>query len=325
MPRPLTDREFFCFNDVRGAIGTQVVSRNLSYRRSDDGGMVEMIVSRSRFVGVFILLCLGTLALFSSATFAQVFPGDNPSGVGNSSSSLTDGLLVPFRFKSGSNNGGPSLGILSASYDYNKFNYAEGVSFSDFRLHYSIPLRISGDGAAVIPFVRAYITNIKQTPETFGFLQDQVGFGGKFLAALSHEFFVVVMAEYDASRREGSWYSGGKAGVSLYKFVDRFNLVNLKAKYYAQSAGDMVVLPNGLTGYEFAVGYSFRPYSYNAWPSISGSWYSFNAGSGQEQRGWMLSASLPLVYELAQLRCSAGYDNVILGNYSIGADLNIPF
>jgi len=89
--RSLTDREFFCFNDVRGLIGRQVLSQSLSYRRSDDGGMVEMIVSRSRFVAVFILLCLGTLALFSSATFAQVFPGDNPSGVGNSSSSPTEG------------------------------------------------------------------------------------------------------------------------------------------------------------------------------------------------------------------------------------------
>ena len=120
-------------------------------------------------------------------------------------------------------------------------------------------------------------------------------------------------------------YSGGQAAIETFHYVCGPNLASLRVTYYAESAGDQLIFAKSPSGYEVTMGYSHELFYCGPRLILASSAYDFDAGQPAKQRGWYLGASVMLAQGLLTLKATAGYDSVILNNYTVGADVRLPF
>src|SRR5208283_4205729 len=147
----------------------------------------------------------------------------------------------------------PSLGIFRAGYNYNGYSQV-GINFSELRLMYTLPLLLD-NGDAVRPYVLAYITNVNDAAQAFGLADALLRIGGSWRTRLSKGFWVGARGEYDATRRLGTWYSGGQAAVEMFQCLGR-DTASLRVTYYAESAGNQLIFPQNPKGYEVDLWYA---------------------------------------------------------------------
>jgi hypothetical protein len=263
-----------------------------------------------------VCICLGLLLIIPPAAMAQGLFGNSLGApqsflsLGNLGAGCGDSGLVP------------SLGIFSAGYNYNSYFHG-GVSFDELRLMYSLPLVI-GKGDIVDAFAFAYITDLKSSPQTFGLADAALRFGGSWGKRLRHGLYVLASGEYDASRREGTWYSGGSAAIEMTQFVG-YDAASLRVTYYSEAVGDQLIFTKNPSGYEVAAWYAHTISAVGVSLMLISSGYDLDTGESAHQRGWALEASLSDPSGLFLLNGSIGYDSVVLSNYTVGGAINLPF
>ena len=216
-----------------------------------------------------------------------------------------------------------SRGMFSAGYNYNRYGFQGGVGTNELRLRYSVPFRIS-NGDVVNAFTLVYLTNLNDVLQTFGFADAALRFGGTWLKRLRRGSYVGARGEYDPTRRQGTWYSGGQAAIEMFQFIGS-DIASLRVTYYSQSAGDNLIFTKTPTGYEVAACYAHTISAVGARLMLIASGYDTDAGASEHQRGWSLRASLSDRSGLFSLNGGTGYDSVVLNNYTVGAAINLPF
>jgi|SRR5208283_1428080 len=216
----------------------------------------------------------------------------------------------------------PSLGIFRAGYNYNSYLQG-GIKFSELRLMYTLPLLLD-NGDAVRPYVLAYITNLNDSAQAFGLADVLLRFGGSWRTRLRDGLWLGAQGEYDATRRLGTWYSGGQAAIEMFQCVGR-DTASLRVTYYAESAGNQLIFTKSPTGYEVALWYAHDLFACGPRLMLTGSGYDFNTGGSGDQRGWNLGANLWMAGGLFSLNGSVGHDSVISDNYTLGASCTLAF
>ena len=277
------------------------------------------------FLLVLPILVISTLVNVAGAQGIAQLPGQSgllipPTFIGGAASPQSYFSLGNLGAGCG-DSGLPYLGNFSAGYNYNSC-FQGGVSFNELRLIYALPL-LTEDGDLVRPFIIAYITDLKNSPRAFGLADALLRFGGSWSTRLGQGWWVGARGEYDATRRRGTWHSGGRAALEMFQFVGR-DIATLRVTYQAESAGDQLIFLKNPTGYEVAVWYSHDLFYGGPRLMLKASGYDFDTGSSK-QRGWNMGASLSMSGGLFTLKGTAGHDSVMLDNYSVGAFCTLAF
>jgi hypothetical protein len=220
----------------------------------------------------------------------------------------------------------PSLGNFSAGYIYNSYAVQDGVSFSEVRLRYALPLN-TGDGDLVTAFAFAHLTDLSNERSlAFGLASNALRFGGSWLTRVGTGQWVGARGEYDATQRGQDWYSGGQIAGELIWFVSSNNLASLRVTYYSHSAGgDQPVFPKNPSGFELSTWYGHDIIPGRARLMLIVSGYELDIGGLYRQRGGALEASLSVLGGLLFLKGRLGHDSILLNNYSAGMGLALAF
>jgi hypothetical protein len=274
----------------------------------------------NRFLPV-VGLCVGLLLIVPPAARAQGMLG-GPAG------ELTSPLRSYLSAKIGRCGGSDSvsLGVLSAGYQYYRYTAGDGINVSELRLRYALPLIIGNGGTAVTGFAMAHITDLSDSQSTAsGLAQDALRFGTSWRSRVCGRTFLGARGEYDATKRGGTWYSGGQVAGEMFTFVCNRNVASLKVTYYGESAGNQLIFPKNASGYELSGWYGHEIIPAGARLLLILSGYDFDTGLPDRQRGWMLEGGLSGPSGWLSLKGGIGHDSILLNTYSVGASINVPF
>jgi len=213
---------------------------------------------------------------------------------------------------------------LWAGYNYHSYSFNGGIKFNELRLGYSHPLPISRETSTVTPFAYAYLTDLKISPKAFGLAQDFLRFGGSWRTALAPGTIIGVRGEYDYTKRQEKWYSGGQGAVDLLQFIG-YGIGSLRLTYYTESTADNLIFQNSPSGYEVAAGYSQRVTAFGSRAMVIASAYNLDVGTPDKQKGWSLAASISSPRYWFLLRGKIGNDSILGSNSSVGSFVTVEF
>lgn len=151
---------------------------------------LSVLKNLKRFLPV-LLLCFGLLLLIS------------PTGQAQGLFALPQSFLSAGTPGSGYNYSGRYLGNFSAGYNYHSYNFRSTSGFSELKLGYYLPVRTS-IRSSVTPFAVAHLTDLKESPQSFGLANTVLRFGGAWQTRLCRGSYLGVRGEYDATRRQGT-------------------------------------------------------------------------------------------------------------------------
>jgi len=168
-------------------------------------------------------------------------------------------------------------------------------------------------------------TNSQDLRPAFGLANTVLRFGGSWSTQLGEGFWVGARGDYNATRRQNKWYSGGRAAIELLQSFGSDN-ASLRVTYYSGSAGDNLIFSRKSASYGVDLWYAHDLFAFGPRLMLWASGYEYsNQTQGIGQRGWILGASLRFAEGLFSVRGTAGRDSVILSNYSVGGYCTLAF
>jgi len=210
-------------------------------------------------------------------------------------------------------------GIFSGGYSYWSVG---GQTYGQANLAHHFSAQIER-WTSLTTYARADFNNFSQAGAPFGFVTSYLRFGGHLTREITNNMDLVLTGGYDATRREGTWHSGGRVGLKGVSGIGSNAFASLGVMGYFDSAGDQLVFASNPSGVE-VVGTYGQQFWFNG-PVFVVNCHGYEFGGGTTQYGWRVDGYLSTPRGLLTLNGLAGHDGLNGNYYSVGAFVNLGF